>query len=257
MNVPTVPTSSRASSLPLGGNLLAKEGAHTYRFKLEIRIWWEILRYRKSPKATSAQLSNQNRTPQPRQSQNQTAPFYPGSRHTAERNVRCRLSSGADPVGNRHGCRLSCTGHGWPVAATAGSVSGRRNPPQADPTEPGALPTLVPSKWVAEGRKGDQSRSHRSLNPQFRRSSNYASGLRQQAVSQEEPGFNLKSSSVGSICGSESVDFRLLTKRPANPLESGGPQLHLLKISEVLTPPNAKLLFMTYSLFIRLGSPTM
>jgi len=34
--------------------------------------------------------------------------------------------------------------------------------------EPGALPTLAPSKWVAEGRKGDLSRAHKSLSPQSR-----------------------------------------------------------------------------------------
>jgi len=32
--------------------------------------------------------------------------------------------------------------------------------------EPGALPTLAPSKWVAEGRKGDLSRACIQLNPQ-------------------------------------------------------------------------------------------
>ena len=90
--------------------------------------------------------------------------------HTAERDVRCRLSSGADPLGNRHGRRLSCTGP-WMARCSDRRISVRTKESAATgPNRSLALPTLAPSKWVAEGRKGDLSRTRRSLSPQSRAS---------------------------------------------------------------------------------------
>ena len=96
--------SSRASSLPLelyfklkfallGVSLLTKGPVYSLKISAQYQIRARI------------RINNPDHiTPQ------KTALFCHDSCHTTERDARCRLSPGADPGGNRHGCRLSCTG---------------------------------------------------------------------------------------------------------------------------------------------------
>ncbi|OSR64607.1 hypothetical protein BV327_05681 [Pseudomonas syringae pv. actinidiae] len=61
---------------------------------------------------------------------------------------------------------LHTLGQGWPVAATPGSVTGRRNPTKSGRKRSQDFGYFDPSKSLAEGRKGALSRKQTSLTSQ-------------------------------------------------------------------------------------------